>query len=249
MDAQDLWTATLVLPSLALGLVAWRAGRARRTRLGLDPRAGALSELARGAVFSVLPFAVLAVTFWATGLADVVRWQALSAEVPVIWIYFLVLFLLEEVVFRGLFMTGLGVVTSQTVALVTVAVLTAGAYVFAEHSGVLPVVGAVVTNLLTGLARWRSGRIWWGLGQRWTWNSLTVTFGFSSAAFSLDDPVAVLRLHGPDWLTGGQFGHEGGVVGIVFQLIMITAVLRYATGRQGPWRVEPAGSQQRDRHD
>ena len=123
-------------------------------------------------------------------------------------------------------------------ALVGTAVLVALAYVFADDSGVLPVVGAVVTNLLTGLARWRTGRIWWGLGQRWVWNSLAVTFGFFDSAFSLDDPVLRQDLHGPDWVTGGAFGQEGGLVGIGFQVLMIAAALWWARGRRGPWVVQ-----------
>ena len=237
MNTQDLWTAALLIPAAAFGVTAWRAARAGRTRLGLDPRGGALGEFARGCLFSVPFFAVLLVVFWGGRLIEVDRWQGISAEALGIWVYFLVLFLLEEVVFRGLLMTGLGVVAGQRVALVTTAVLTAAAYVFADHSGVLPVLGAVITNLLTGAARWRTGRIWWGLGQRWVWNSLTVTFGFYDSAFHLDHPVLAQHNSAGDWLTGGQFGQEGGLVGIVFQLVMIAAVLRWARGRNSAWQI------------
>lgn len=53
-----------------------------------------------------------------------------------IWVYFLVLFQLEEIVFRGVPMTGLGVVAGRTAALVVVADLVgAGAVLGLELRG------------------------------------------------------------------------------------------------------------------
>jgi uncharacterized protein len=234
MDPQSLWTAVLVIPALALGVVAWRT---HGSSLGIDPRDGALGELLRGGAFSLPFFAALLAVFWGTGLSQVDGWRAVSPEVVGIWVYFLVLLLVEEVLFRGLFMAGLGVLAGQVVSLVVTSVLVAMAYAFADHTGVLPVLGAIVTNALHGVARWRTGRIWWGLGQRWVWNSLIVTFGFYDSAFSLDDPVLAQRPDGPSWLTGGGFGVEGGLVGIAFQLVIAGVIWRYATGRRGPWVV------------
>jgi uncharacterized protein len=242
MDTQDIWTAALLVPSLVFGVVGWRATRQGRTSLGLSLRDGALLELVKGGLFSVPFFAVLLLVFWGTGLVEVDGWHGVSGEAVGLWAYFLVLFLLEEVVFRGLFMTGLGVVTSQAVAWVVVAVLVAAAYAFNPDAGVLAVVGAVVTNLLTGLIRWRTGRIWWGLGQRWVWNSLTITFGFYDSAFHLSHPVMAQHTAAADWLTGGRFGQEGGVVGIAFQLALVAGALLVARGRRGPWVVRDHGS-------
>ena len=152
-------------------------------------------------------------------------------------VFFLVLFTIEELLFRGLLMTGIGVVAGQWVALIVTAVVVAGAYAFASHTGVLPVIGAIITNTLTGIARWRSGRIWWGLGQRWLWNSLLVGFGFTDSAYHLDHALLRQPLAASSWLTGDGFGVEGGVVGIAFQVVMLLGVTLVASGRHGPWDV------------
>lgn len=237
MSTQDALTATLLVPAAVLGLVGWQAARAGRTQLGLSPRGGAVGELARGGLFSVPFAAVLVVVFPLVGLSDTSAGGGSAGEVVGIWVYFLMLFLLEEVVFRGLLMTGLGVVAGRSVALGLTAVLVALPYAFNPDSSVLALVGAVVTNLLHGVVRWRTGRIWWGLGQRWVWNSLVVSVGFADSAFSLNAPALSQRLTGPDWLTGGAFGVEGGVVGIAFLVAMITGAVPVARGRRGPWEV------------
>ncbi|GGF56727.1 hypothetical protein GCM10011519_33290 [Marmoricola endophyticus] len=237
MDPQDIFTASLLVPAAVLGVVAWRAARRGRTSLGLGVRDGAVGEFLRGMLFSVPFLVVLAVVFPLLGLSDVVRVQGPDGVLIGIWVYFLVLFALEELAFRSLLMTGLGVVAGRGVAWVVTAVLVALPYSLNPDAGVLAVVGAVVTNALTGLARWRSGRIWWGLGQRWVFNSAALTLGFTESAFSADHPVVVQRLTGPDALTGGAFGVEGGLVGVVLLVVMTLAVRPFATGRRGPWEV------------
>lgn len=236
MDSQTIWSLALAAPAVAVAVMARRAVREQRTAFGLQLRNGAIAEFGKGALFSV-PFllAILAI-YWTTGLSDP-SWTGRWAGPIGIAIYFLVLFVIEEIVFRGLLMTGLGVLVGQTLSWLMTAILVAGAYLFAPHTGVLAMIGAVVTNLLTGLARWRSGRIWWGLGQRWLWNSGLVALGFSDSAYHLDHPLFTEARHHAVWLNGGAFGVEAGAVGIALQIVMLALVYRAARGSYGPWRV------------
>jgi uncharacterized protein len=227
VDAQTTWTAAVAVLSVVVAVVA----RVRRKAVfGLGLRGGAVGELARGALFSVPFLALLVAVLTLTGLSSTSVPAPLTL-LPSLGIaaYFAVLFTVEEVLFRGLLMGGLG---ARTVALVVSSLLVAGAYAFAPGTSVLAVVGAVLANGLHGWARWRSGRIWWGLGQRWVWNTGMVVLGFANSGFALDDPVLRQDLDGPRWLTGGSFGIEGGVVGLAFLVVMTVAATRWATGRR-----------------
>jgi uncharacterized protein len=239
VDPQTLWSAALVIPAVLFALLAIPARRARRTRFGVGLRDGAVLEFLRGCLFSLPFLAVLLLVFPLTGLSSTAVTTPDVGRVVAVVVYFLVLMLVEELVFRAMLMTGLGVFIGRTASWIVTAVLVAGAYLLAPHSGVLPMVGAVITNLLHGWARWRSGRIWWGWGQRWTWNAGAVAFGFADSGFRIDHPLLDQRLTGPDWLTGGAFGVEGGVVGILFLLVMLGASTRFARGRTGPWEIAP----------
>jgi membrane protease YdiL (CAAX protease family) len=242
MSTQDLWTASLLIPALVLGIIGAVASRRGRTSLGLSLRHGAVAEFLAGCGFS-LPFVLVLLGLMdLTGLVDGPEWVGGWASAAGIAVYFLALFLLEEIAFRALLMTGLGVLIGPSSAWVITAVAVAGAYAFAPHTGVLPVAGAIITNLLTGLARWRTGRIWWGFGQRWLWNTAIVALGFTDSGFALQDGLMHQRLAGPSWLTGGAFGVEGGVVGIVFLLVMLVGVACFARGRTGPWRITAAST-------
>ncbi|WP_226355081.1 CPBP family intramembrane glutamic endopeptidase [Pseudonocardia sp. ICBG601] len=242
MDTQMVANALLLVPAAVLGVLAVRARRRGRTRLGLSVRPGPLPDLARGVLFGAVSVGVLYGALAATGTLRPGPVSGVTAVLVGVAVYFLVLFLVEEVVFRALLMTGLGVVVGRTAALVVTSVLVAVPYVFSTGSGVLPVVGAVATNLVNGLARWRTGRIWFGVGMRWAWNTLQVALGFTVSGYALATPVLDQSTTGPSWLTGGEYGPEGGVVGIALRVVMIVVMVGVVRGSVPAWTIGPRGS-------
>lgn len=231
--------ALLLVPALVFGVLAIRARRQGRTLLGLGLRNGAVVDLGRGIVFGAVMVALLCAALAATGVLRIDTVAGPTAELVVVLIYFLVLFAVEEVVFRALLMTGLGVVAGRWAALLITAGLVALPYAFATGSGVVPMIGAVATNVVNGLARWQTGRIWFGLGMRWAWNGLQVALGFTVSGYQLATPVVATTLDGPAWLTGGSYGPEGGVIGIAVRVVMIGILVYAIRGRTPPWTIRP----------
>ena len=100
MDVQSLATLALLVPVVVFGVLGWRARRQGRTSFGLGLRHRAWTELCRGALFS-LPFLGLLIALSVLTGASAMRWQGFDVvSVGGIWVYFAVLFMLEEVSFR-----------------------------------------------------------------------------------------------------------------------------------------------------
>lgn len=239
VDVQSLATATLLIPTVIAGVIAWQAHRAGRTRFGLGLRAGAIGEFVRGIAWGAITAGVFLLVFVSTGIVTVdgytggwVGWAGIAA-------YFLVLFVVEEIAFRGVLLTGLGVLAGPALAVIVTSVLVALPYSFSPGTSILAVLGAVVTNAVNGVARLRTGRIWWGLGWRWLLNIAFVGLGFSDAGFRLDTPVIAQHVTSPAWISGGDFGPEAGIIGIAIELAAIGLILTRLTGRTGPWTVAP----------
>lgn len=239
MDVQSLATAALLIPTIIVGVIAWRARRAGRTTFGLGLRHGALAEFGLGLVWGAVTAAVFLLLFAGTGIVSIdgyvgdwAGWSAVAA-------YFLVLFVVEEIAFRGVLLAGLGVLAGPVAAIVITSVLVALPYSFSPDTSVLAVVGAVVTNAVNGVARWRTGRIWFGLGWRWLLNIAFLALGFSDAGFRLEEPVVAQHVTAPAWLSGGGFGPEACIVGIAIELVVIGLVLRVAHGRTEMWVIAP----------
>ena len=115
---QSLATASLLIPTVVLGWFGWRARRQGRTDFGLRLRDGGLAELGTGLAWGLGLFVVMVGLALATGVVSLdgttgAWWPSVG-----IAIYFAVLFWLEEIAFRGVFLTGLGVVAGVVPAVV-----------------------------------------------------------------------------------------------------------------------------------
>ena len=231
MDLEQIANAALLVPALVLGVVAWRARRRGETELGLGVR-GMGRDLLGGAVVGAIGIAAT------IGLLLVTGAYVLDGPVPDlrvaligfagIMIYFLVLVVVEEVVFRGFLMTGIGVVAGPWAGLVATAVLVALPYALASDSGPLAVLGEIVVNLVVGAARLRTGRIWFGVGLRMTWNAGWVLGAVADGGTVLAPPVIAAHAAGPRLLTGGGFGPEGGLIAMAVGVVMAAVLLARA---------------------
>jgi membrane protease YdiL (CAAX protease family) len=78
-----------------------------------------------------------------------------------------------------------------------------------------------------GLAYWKTRSLWFPLGLHWAWNwtmGSLVGLPVSGITEIAPAPLFQTTLHGPQWLTGGAYGVEGGVactVAIVLSTLFI----------------------------
>lgn len=142
---------------------------------------------------------------------------------------FIVAALAEEAVFRGY--------PLQTFARAQLAsmgvILTSLAFAFAHlgNPNVVPL-GTITNTLLAGvwfaIAYLRTRSLWLPLGLHWAWNwALGWFFGIRvSGAGLVASPVLKATDLGPPWLTGGDYGIEGGVAATVALLVSTLFIWR-----------------------
>nr|WP_269329711.1 CPBP family intramembrane glutamic endopeptidase [Kineosporia babensis] len=144
-------------------------------------------------------------------------------------IYLVLLALIEEAVFRGLLMNGIGVaVRSDWLAVGITAVLVGVPYFFAEGAGALGILSGVLSGVMYGAAFLATQNIWLGAGLRAAWNFVQgPLLGFPvSATMLVDDPLIHQMATGARWLTGGVYGPEASVPGLVIRLVVIAYLIR-----------------------
>jgi membrane protease YdiL (CAAX protease family) len=120
----------------------------------------------------------------------------------------------EEALFRGYPLQ-----TLTRAHLVWLAILVTSLLFGAAHLGNPNVVaGITFTNtVLAGVwltvAYLRTRSLWFPLGVHWSWNwALGSVFGLPVSGLKLSsNPLMLAVDHGPAWLTGGDYGIEGGV--------------------------------------
>lgn len=74
-------------------------------------------------------------------------------------------------------------------------------------------VGIVIAGLLLGIPYLMTGRLGYAIGLHFSWNFVQGgVFGFPVSGNPFRESIIQHRVTGPDWLTGGNFGPEAGIL-------------------------------------
>ena len=225
--AAPSWLATLV-ESLAylVGVVAltWAfchfVDRTSLHSLGLQRQGWATrlgAGLGLGVLLQILIFLALVIAGWLT--AERAPWQPLEFAVSVVaWI---VISFNEELAFRGYIMQRLSLAWGMAAAVVASSVVFALIHALNPNVQPLAMVSLFVAGLFLACGFLVTRSLWLPIGLHLGWNLAEVhLFGFPGSG--VPEPSIIRSVpHGPELMTGGAFGPEGGIVGLVAPLIGI----------------------------
>ena len=141
-----------------------------------------------------------------------------------LWIVFAPAALHEEVLFRGYLFQRIRV-WNRGVAFAASSVVFAALHAGNRGVDVIAFVNLALAGVLLCLAYERYGRLWFPFGLHLGWNVVSgPVFGYAVSGF--EAPRSVLRFVGaaPAWLSGGDFGIEGGVMATLVEVIGITVL-------------------------
>jgi membrane protease YdiL (CAAX protease family) len=252
----DQQSLSIVVPlfiniaAVGLGVLALRKwarnhvpAAARWKRLGLDFQAAGVTEFAIGFVIGT---SAMVGVFLVEGLTGLL--QVSDLQLPVVGILkrggiLAAAAALEELLFRGFMINGiLTVRRSVWFAVAASALLFGVAHVANPNGTALGAVSTMIGGIMYALAYLWSGRLWmpWGLHLAWNFIQGPV-LGFPVSGFKWESIVQQMDV-GPVLLTGGDYGPEGGLVGIAFRLVVILLLIlwRYRsprTDRPEPWAI------------
>lgn len=121
----------------------------------------------------------------------------------------------EEVMFRGYPFQRLTESIGAWPAVSIVSVLFAVPHLYNPNSTVFAAFNTAAVGSLLGAAYLLTRSLWLPWGIHWGWNLvLAVAYGLSVSGFDTDGPVDGTVM-GPEWLTGGAYGIEGGASGSI----------------------------------
>lgn len=123
--------------------------------------------------------------------------------------------LAEELAFRGLPLLTLARGFGRGPSLAVLAVLFSVAHI--DNPGVtgLAFCNIAVAGILLGIAFFAPGGLWTCTGVHLGWNLTLAALAAPVSGISLPIPMLDYAPGGPRWLTGGEFGPEGGVLALL----------------------------------
>jgi uncharacterized protein len=193
-------------PIGALG-IGWTSRTWQEMWLGFAVGAGAI------ALAAIMLVAVGALRF---SLEPGDPWVWLDGRMRHAWI-FLVAAFAEEALFRGYPFQ----VLAQTFGGLAAALVTSAAFAFAHahnpNVGAFGLINIFLAGLLLSAAYLRTRSLWFAttLHLGWNWGMASLLDLPVSGLEVIDTPFYEPVVRGPEWLTGGGFGPEGGLAGTV----------------------------------
>lgn len=224
---------------LAFGLTTWVFG----IRVaGLTPRAlrwgpGGMHGFFLGLPLGILP-AVLAMTAavplggagWALDGGTVADWAGtVAVTVGLLWPAAFV----EELIFRGVPQVVLGNAFGRGTAIVVLSAVFALAH--GPNPGITPLAtgNIALAGVFLGVAFYLPGGLWTATGAHLGWNATLAALGAPVSGLPFAVPWLDYRAGAPDWLTGGGFGPEGGLVATAALTLATVFALRAVRSRGG----------------
>jgi membrane protease YdiL (CAAX protease family) len=199
--------------------------------MGLRVNVHAWIDLAGGIAIGALVMGGIFGVEWALGALDV-RGVHLPDLAWAIWLPVLAFLAFgEEIAYRSLMLNGLLVLLQKSwLAVIVMAVSFGIAHAGNPNASALSVLGNALGGLMYGVAFLGRRQIWlpWGLHFAWNFVQAPVLgFPFLGHEIGLVQQIPV----GNALITGGSYGPEGGLVGMVFRFIAIALLICWLSWR------------------
>jgi membrane protease YdiL (CAAX protease family) len=214
--------------------------------VGLHFSAGWGKQLSQGLLFGSGMMSLIFVIEYASGMVviefrDLSLQQSLAIFGNSIGLYIAVGYG-EELMFRGYLFQSFVEGTNKIVATLSISLLFALAHAGNPNVSVFGLINVGLAGIWLSIAYFKTRALWLPIGLHISWNFFQ-GFVYSypvSGTSSLNVQIGKAIVTGPEWLTGGAFGPEGGALATVM-LIIGTAVIYYwnwVSASDGLWSYE-----------
>ena len=256
LTMQDGMLISSVILLAAIMLSIWLTGRwldrRRLSGFGLHLSRSWWQDLAFGLGLGALLMSLIFLVEWGSGLVTVSGTLQGSAERPfalgiIIWTgIYLCVGIYEEMFFRGYYLTNIAEWLghfkriSPQWAVITAFILTSAVFGIGHMSNpnasFISTVNIVFAGLLIlGLGYVLTGEMAISIGMHITWNmfqGMVLGFPVSGMGSGQTSFIAIVQ-NGPAWLTGGDFGPEAGILGLLAMLLGAFAIFWWVRKKYG----------------
>ena len=183
-------------------------------------------EVAQGILLGFFMISLLAGIEWIAGCVGY-SWTGFHAgQMLLILIYYVAVFAvsaaMEELLVRGYAFQALVQGIGKTGAVCISSVVFSLAHFNNPHVNVIALLNTILGGVWLSIAYLKTRSLWLPTGMHMSWNlSLGFIYGYPVSGMVVPDAMTHLSQSGPDWITGGAYGPEGGA--------LCTAVLVAAT--------------------
>lgn len=235
-----LFNALIVSLAVTFSIIIARHYFDRRTfiSLGLTGNRRAIYDLLFGFVLTGLMIGLIYLLEWLFGWLEVesYAWQVesvgiLAASILVMLALFSLVSWYEELLIRGYWLQNLSDGLNRSLGVLLSSAAFALAHVFNPNLSWLAFLGLFLSGLFLAYAYLRTKQLWLPIGLHLGWNFFEGTvFGFPVSGQYVYQLIRQ-TVSGPEFITGGAFGPEAGLILIPVLLLGAAGVFWYTKDR------------------
>jgi len=213
-----------------LGIIAirrWKTAKLSKNeivqKLGFIPFSK--FQLLIGLLIGVVIFSLVFVTFLYFNLLTVSQFSWTNGNLIKTILMLGTAAIVEEIIFRSFFINGLKLYfKSKTLIILITALFFSVVHMFNDSSTLLSTTSAFIGGIMYAFAFIKTEKIWLPIGLHFSWNFFQgFVYGFPVSGFVIEGLLKV-NVSGQEFWTGGEYGPEGGLIGIFARFIVIFTI-------------------------
>lgn len=198
--------------------------------LGMNFWPSSAREFVIGIGIAVVNFGLVLATLALIGEVSI-RWSGIAANEFNVFGFDFVIYLLfamiEEVINRGYLFQTLCEGIGKLKAAVIISLIFSVVHIFNPDFSILAGVFLFIHGLLYAVAYLKTRSLWTPIGLHMAWNIMQgPVAGMNVSGTSVNNSLFLTDIGGPELLSGGNFGIEGGLTAIIISAIVILAILK-----------------------
>ena len=141
----------------------------------------------------------------------------------------------EELFFRGYMFQNLIESTSAIFAIIIISAIFGAGHLLTPNAYWLTGINLSVFGIMLSLGYIRTRSLWLSSGLHFSWNFfMRNIYSLPVSGSKATDSLFLVETHGPHWLTGGNYGPEGGVPGLIVMIIACIFIYFWRGFRASP---------------
>jgi membrane protease YdiL (CAAX protease family) len=178
----------------------------------------------------IIPFVMLLIIFLfyiIFGFGYIVEGSSTFVyDLFLVFLVFILVAFYEEIMFRGYIFQKFIELTNKYVATFLLSILFGLEHLANPHISVLSVINIALVGVLFSICYIKTNSLWLPISLHFSWNFVQGSvFGFPVSGYNNFDTFILFVPTGPEWITGGSFGPEGGIIASVLLLAVTSLIL------------------------
>ena len=198
---------------------------------------GRLKEFNIGILIGII---IMSLGYFILSMLDEIHFKEVifnTKEIIISCFLFLIVAIVEETLFRGYILRNLMISFNKYVALIVSSLLFSLMHGFNPNIDLFSLFDLFLAGLVLGISYTHTKNLWFPIALHLSWNLFQTHFGFNVSGQDFYSLIE-FNITKSNLLNGGDFGFEGSIFSIIFEILTFLGILYYYSKKENSEKCE-----------